>query len=28
MLWEVSYHSKMKDGAISDGIGFEVKLSL
>jgi polyisoprenoid-binding protein YceI len=28
MLWGVSYHSKMKDGAISDGIGFEVKLSL
>jgi len=28
MLWGVSYNSKMKDGAISDGIGFEVKLSL
>lgn len=28
MLWGISYNSKMKDGAISDGIGFEVKLSL
>ncbi|MEH6538013.1 MAG: YceI family protein [Psychroserpens sp.] len=28
MLWGVSYNSKMRDGAISDGIGFEIKLSL
>nr|WP_321226353.1 YceI family protein [uncultured Psychroserpens sp.] len=28
MLWGINYNSKMKDGAISDGIGFEVKLSL
>lgn len=28
MLWNVSYNSNMKDGAISDGIGFEVLLSL
>nr|WP_321222839.1 YceI family protein [uncultured Psychroserpens sp.] len=28
MLWGVSYNSKMKDGAISDAIAFEVKLSL
>ncbi|MDT7831498.1 YceI family protein [Flavobacteriaceae bacterium S356] len=26
--WGVNYNSKMKDGAISDAIGFEVKLSL
>ena len=28
MLWNVSYNSNMKDGAISDAIGFEVLLSL
>lgn len=28
MLWDISYKSKMRDGAISDAIGFEVKLSL
>jgi len=28
MLWDISYNSKMRDGAIADGIGFEVKLSL
>ncbi|MCK8481389.1 YceI family protein [Psychroserpens algicola] len=28
MLWDISYNSKMRDGAISDAIGFEVKLSL
>lgn len=28
MLWGVNYNSKMRDGAISDAIGFEVKLSL
>lgn len=28
MLWDVSYNSKMRDGAISDAIGFEIKLSL
>jgi len=28
MKWNVSYNSDIKDGAISDGIGFEVKLSL
>nr|WP_321243373.1 YceI family protein [uncultured Psychroserpens sp.] len=28
MLWGVNYNSKMKDGAISDGIGFDIKLSL
>ena len=27
-LWNVNYDSKMRDGAISDAIGFEVKLSL
>lgn len=28
MKWNVSYNSKMRDGAISDAIGFEVTLSL
>jgi polyisoprenoid-binding protein YceI len=28
MLWNISYNSKMRDGAISDAIGFEVRLSL
>lgn len=28
MLWDVSYNSKMRDGAISDAIGFEIKLSI
>ncbi len=28
MLWGISYNSKMRDGAISDAIGFEVILSL
>ncbi|WP_161792596.1 YceI family protein [Psychroserpens damuponensis] len=28
MLWGINYNSKMKDGAISDAIGFEVTLSL
>lgn len=28
MLWDVSYNSDIRDGAISDAIGFEVKLSL
>ena len=28
MLWGVSYNSKMRDGAISDAIGFQVTLSL
>nr|WP_321235026.1 YceI family protein [uncultured Psychroserpens sp.] len=28
MLWDISYNSKMRDGAISDAIGFDVKLSL
>ncbi|WP_460218853.1 YceI family protein [Psychroserpens sp. MEBiC05023] len=28
MKWDVSYNSKIRDGAISDGIGFEVTLSL
>ena len=28
MRWGISYNSKMRDGAISDAIGFEVKLSL
>ncbi|MDG5491570.1 YceI family protein [Psychroserpens sp. SPM9] len=28
MLWGVSYNSKLRDGAISDAIGFEVKISL
>ena len=27
-LWRVNYNSTLKDGAISDAIGFEVKLSL
>ena len=26
--WNVNYNSKMKDGAISDAIGFEIKLNL
>ncbi len=26
--WDISYNSNIKDGAISDAIGFEVKLSL
>lgn len=28
MLWDISYNSKMRDGAISDAIGFDVKISL
>ena len=28
MLWDVSYNSKLRDGAISDAIGFEVLSSL
>ncbi|MEM1001174.1 MAG: YceI family protein [Bacteroidota bacterium] len=28
MLWDVSYNSKLRDGAISDAIGFEVLISL
>ncbi len=28
MKWKVNYNSKMRDGAISDAIGFEVTLSL
>lgn len=28
MLWDISYNSKMRDGAISDAIGFDVKLTL
>lgn len=28
MKWEISYNSDIKDSAISDAIGFEVKLSL
>jgi polyisoprenoid-binding protein YceI len=28
MRWNVSYNSKLRDGAISDAIGFEVMLSL
>ena len=28
MRWNVNYNSKMRDGAISDAIGFEVKLKL
>ena len=27
-LWGINYNSKLKDQAISDAIGFEVKLSL
>ncbi|MDT0558838.1 YceI family protein [Ichthyenterobacterium sp. W332] len=27
-LWGIDYNSKLRDGAISDAIGFEVKLSL
>lgn len=27
-LWGVNYNSKIKDGAISDAIGFEIKISL
>lgn len=28
MLWDISYNSNIRDGAISDAIGFEVLLSL
>ena len=28
MLWDVNYNSKMRDGAISDAIGFEVLIGL
>ena len=28
MRWDVSYNSKLKDSAISDAIGFKIKLSL
>ena len=28
MLWNISYNSNIRDGAISDAIGFEVVLSL
>lgn len=28
MLWDISYNSKMRDGAISDAIGFDVLISL